>query len=205
MEKIRNMKTHSIKHNILFLNQNRNIIDLDPFFQRGRIWGLAKKKLFVDTLMKNWGVPKIYFAAYKNSAGNIYKYECIDGKQRLTTVFDFFDEKFSILINNIGRTYVDLELQVKQDLGKYDFDIEIVEDFNADELADLYQRLQSGQTLNSSERLKAITGKMSEFIFDLSNKEIFNEKIISKSKRFPHLATIAQSALLCMKNDIVSL
>lgn len=199
------MKSKLEEKNILFLNQNRNIIDLDPFFQRGRIWGLAKKKLFIDTLLKDWGVPKIYLAAYKNRENKVYRYECIDGKQRLTTIFDFFDKKFTVQEGNIEKAYDDLDLQVKENFGKYFLDVEVVEEFNADELSDLYQRLQSGQALNSSEKLKAITGDMSEFVFELSNRKLFNEKIVSKSKRYPHLATVAQSALLCMKNDIVSL
>lgn len=41
------MKSNSEQRNILFLNQNRNIIDLDPFFQRGRVWGLPKKRSLI--------------------------------------------------------------------------------------------------------------------------------------------------------------
>ncbi|MEK7092741.1 MAG: DUF262 domain-containing protein, partial [Patescibacteria group bacterium] len=85
------MKTSNDKKNIAFLNQNRNIIDLDPAFQRGKVWKPTQKQLFIDTLIKKWGVPKVYFALYKNNEGKTYKYECIDGKQRLTTIFDFFD------------------------------------------------------------------------------------------------------------------
>ncbi|OGJ14003.1 hypothetical protein A2585_00880, partial [Candidatus Nomurabacteria bacterium RIFOXYD1_FULL_39_12] len=197
------MKTHIEKKNILFINSNRNLIDLDPAFQRGDIWSTQKKQLFIDTLIRDWGVPKIYLAAYKDRNNNIYKYECIDGKQRLTSIFDFYDDKLKLENNNL--LYKDLDIKTKEKLGYYLFDVEIVEDFSGDELSILFQRLQSGSVLNTSEKLKAINGEMSQFIYSLSESKLFKEKIVSKAKRNPHLATMAQVSLLSIKNDIVNL
>lgn len=198
------MRTYLEAKNILFINQNRSIIDLDPAFQRGKVWAKSKQQLFIDTILRGWGVPKIYLAAYREN-GKIYKYECIDGKQRLTAVFDFFDDNFPIDISGEDVVYTGLDLNTKEKLGKYSFDVEIAEDFDDQELSDLFQRLQAGSGLNTSEKLKAIVGDMSEFIFELSGSKLFTEKIKSKVKRNPHLATIAQVSLLSMRNDIVSL
>ena len=199
------MKTSSEKKNILFLISNRNIIDLDPAFQRGKVWPEKKKELFIDTLVKGWGVPKLYFAVYKNSKGEPSKYECIDGKQRLSTVFDFYDNKLKVNQNSDYLFYNDFNLKNKEELGKFSFDVEIVEDFKGDELSELFQRLQSGSALNTSEKLKATSGDMSAFIYKLSNDDLFINKVISKAKRNPHLATMAQVSLLSVKNDIVNL
>lgn len=199
------MKTHAEEKNILFINSNRSIIDLDPAFQRGKVWVIPRQQLFIDTLLKGWGVPKIYLAAYKGKNNKIYKYECIDGKQRLTAVFDFFDGKFPIIIDGENKLYDDLDLDIKEELGKYLFDVEIAEDFEGYELSELFQRLQTGSVLNTSEKLKATLGDMSEMIYKLSETKLFKEKIKSKAKRNPHLATVAQISLLSIKNDIVSL
>ncbi len=199
------MKTSSEKKNILFLTGNRNIIDLDPAFQRGKVWPEKKKELFIDSLIKGWGVPKLYFAVYKNSKGDPYKYECIDGKQRLSTVFDFYDNKLKVNLDSNYYLYNDLNLKIKEELSKFSFDVEIVEDFKGDELSELFQRLQSGSALNTSEKLKATSGDMSAFIYTLSNDNVFKNKVISKAKRNPHLATMAQVSLLSVKNDIVNL
>ena len=152
----------------------------------------------------SWGVPKIYFAAYKDE-GEIYKYECIDGKQRLTTVFDFLDNKFSIKINGSDKFYRNLNLDIQEKFADYSFCVEIAEDFKNEELSDLFIRLQSGLVLNTSEKLKAVPGEMSELIYKLSKHKLFEEKIKSKARRNPHLATVAQVSLLSIKNDIVNL
>ncbi len=199
------MRTYLEKKNILFLNSIRNIIDLDPLFQRGKVWPVSKQELFIDTIIKNWGVPKIYLAAYKDNKGNIYKYECIDGKQRLISIFDFFDNKFPVLLDTKKTFFKDTSVNIKEKIGIYNLDIEIVEDFKEDELPELFQRLQLGLVLNTSEKLKATPGEMSEFIIQISNTKLFKNKIISKAKRYPHIATVAQISLLSMKNDIVDL
>jgi hypothetical protein len=200
------MKTKSEKKNILFINSNRSIIDLDPTFQRGKVWSGQKQQLFIDTLLKGWGIPKIYLAAYKDRNNKIYRYECIDGKQRLTAIFDFFDNKIA-LIDSRNKFYRNLDLDIKEKIGGYLLDIEIAEDFEEerDELSELFQRLQSGLALNTSEKLKAIPGDMSAFVYELSNKKLFAKKIQSKAKRNPHLATVAQAALLSTKNDFANL
>lgn len=199
------MKTRSEQKNILFINSNRNIIDLDPAFQRGKVWSEKTKKLFIDSLLKGWGVPKLYFAVYKDEKGDPYKYECIDGKQRLSTVFDFYDDKLKINLDGNDFLYTKLNIKNKEELSKFLFDVEIVEDFKGDELSELFQRLQSGSALNTSEKLKATSGDMSAFIYSLSNSKLFKDKVISRAKRNPHLATMAQVALLSVKNDIVNL
>lgn len=199
------MKTHLEKKSLLFLRSIQNIIDLDPAFQREKVWSAEKKELFIDSLLNEWGVPKVYLAAYKNTHNKVYKYECIDGKQRLSTIFDFLNGAFVLNTLYKGQTYDSLDLEDRERLGKYELDIEIVEDFEGSELAELFQRLQAGVVLNTSEKLKSTPGDMTEFIFKLTQSKFFTEKFKSKVKRNPHVATITQAALLATKNNIVNL
>ncbi|MFP5849763.1 DUF262 domain-containing protein, partial [Salmonella sp. 741265066_PST] len=35
-------------------------IDLQPDFQRGEVWTSSKKKLLIDTILREWQVPPIH-------------------------------------------------------------------------------------------------------------------------------------------------
>lgn len=70
----------------------RNSIDLDPEFQRGKVWSEKKQQYFIDTILKSWGVPKLYLAVEKEGRD----YICIDGKQRLTALFSFLSNRLKL-------------------------------------------------------------------------------------------------------------
>ena len=84
---------------IMRIVDDQEIINLQPSYQRpGDIWTLENKKLFIDTIINNYDVPKIYFHEFKESK-NEFKYAVIDGQQRLKTIFNFRADKFPCLLN----------------------------------------------------------------------------------------------------------
>ena len=62
------------------LFRRRDRIDLNPDYQRTPVWNKEKQQTFLDTLLKKWNVPKVYFRVLDEE-----HYECIDGQQRLST------------------------------------------------------------------------------------------------------------------------
>ena len=42
------------------LYRRRNRYDLQPDFQREKVWSKDKKQKLLDTILKNWDIPKIY-------------------------------------------------------------------------------------------------------------------------------------------------
>lgn len=61
-------------------------IDLTPSFQRRDAWTVAKKSLFIESILLNFPVPPLTLA----ERGNSKTYLVVDGKQRLTTLSQFF-------------------------------------------------------------------------------------------------------------------
>lgn len=64
---------------------------VDPEWQRQYVWDRIRASKLIESFLYDIPVPVIYLA--KNNDG---KYEVIDGLQRLTSVFDFFDNKFPL-------------------------------------------------------------------------------------------------------------
>ena len=71
-----------------------NQIDLNPPYQRKSIWGRSDKKFFLNTIFNNFPCPAIY--VQKEIQNGKTMYYVVDGKQRLHTIFDFYNNKLSI-------------------------------------------------------------------------------------------------------------
>ncbi len=70
---------------------------LDPDYQRNQIWKLDKKTAFIESLYMGILIPPIYVVEIPGE--NILDgatYEVVDGKQRLTTILDFIENKFAL-------------------------------------------------------------------------------------------------------------
>lgn len=70
-------------------------LDLDPPYQRKSVWTLREKRRFLDTVLRNYPSPAIFLHRSLDDEGNP-TYHVVDGKQRLTTILDFVDNKLRL-------------------------------------------------------------------------------------------------------------
>src|SRR5438552_14582224 len=63
-------------------------IDLDADYQREKIWSRKQQLDLIDSIVKNIDIPKLYLARVPGNEN--FDFECIDGKQRMTTLLSFF-------------------------------------------------------------------------------------------------------------------
>jgi hypothetical protein len=70
---------------------SRGRIIIDPEWQRRYVWDRKRASRLIGSFLIDLPIPVIYLAL--NDEG---KYEVIDGLQRLTSVFDFFENKYPL-------------------------------------------------------------------------------------------------------------
>lgn len=203
------MKTKTAEMSVSQLFRRKDDIDLDPSFQRERVWGTSRQQKFIDTIIKGWGVPKIYLHLRKKTSTNEY-YVCVDGKQRLTSVFSFLTNGYGLDKNTnpatlAGKEYGDLSRKTQDLINDYKFTIEIISDATDDELSELFRRLQLGVTLNSAEKLFSISNEMTAFVKSISNLKFFKESVRVSDKRYAHFAVSAQICCTELSGTMVNL
>ncbi|KAG9312705.1 hypothetical protein JVU11DRAFT_7128 [Chiua virens] len=151
-----------------------NAIDLDPEYQRDVVWQEEKQSGLIDSLLRNYYIPPIIFAVTIQDDGSELR-TCIDGKQRLTSIQRFTNEKlwFKSSATNTKRKLLPQYLRT-QFTNKQIVCIEYTE-LNNDQEREIFQRVQLGVALTPAERLQAIAGPWSTTIREIQNHALGEE------------------------------
>ncbi len=167
---------------LLKLHKRRSEIDLSPEYQRGVVWSKDKQQLLMDTILKQMHIPPIYFRVLENGF-----YECVDGQQRCTAIFDFFDNKYPLSKKYskefTGKYFKDLPTKVKDLFDDYEIMVFEINNASDEEIREMFDRLQRGMPLTSGEKLNARAGKMHDFISEITQTRFFKEIVNVRNYR----------------------
>ncbi len=178
-------------------------IDLDADYQREKIWSREDQEKLIDSIIQNIDIPKIYLARVKGNEN--FDFECIDGKQRMATLLNFFkpeqvgDNPLSVRVRVAGERYTYKQLrkelpQLAQKIENYELTFVIYPEIDDEEfLREIFRRLQLGVRLNSGELLKTYTGTIRDFVYkEMGKNAPFLMNTNLSEKRFSRQFTLAQ-------------
>ena len=182
------MKTRPRHWTIETVVRRKSRINPQPQYQRTPVWNEAKKQLFIDSILRQYDVPKFYLRL----SDLPYEHEVVDGQQRLRAIWDFYDNQYVLgdISNEIpefgdlsGKKFSDLSSEAQDRIGIFELNFVEVEDASDLEIRDLFLRLQEGLTLNPVEKRNAMPGKTRDFIAELGeNQRVFPLTNISETR-----------------------
>lgn len=154
----------------------RDSIDTNPDFQRPAVWSKGQKQLLIDTILRGYDIPKLYWR--KTSPKN---YDVVDGQQRLRTIFEFQNGDFALPKDAdpvddepiAGLHYADLAHTLRLQFDTYSLDVIVLSDTDEDEVREMFLRLQNGTTLKAQEKRNAMPGRMRDFVKNLADHPFF--------------------------------
>jgi hypothetical protein len=155
---------------------------LFPDFQREKkLWSTAQKALLIDSILRDFDIPKLYFNQTKDD------FEVIDGQQRLWAIWDFFNDEYSVAIDGEELMFSELTKPkystIENRIKEYELQITIFESADEEYLRELFLRLQWGLLLVTGEKLHAASGEMKRFVFDQLAKRNFIQELGLPKKR----------------------
>ena len=188
-----------------------NALILSPYYQRyDGIWSLKDKSLFIESIILNIPIPSIYLS--EDSKGNLI---VIDGRQRLSTLFEFMDEKKGFKLHG---------LSILRELNGYKFSKLLgdkekfrskIEDrslhiaklrYGTDEtfIIETFERVNTkGAKLNAQEIRNAIHhGKSTELLNDISDYYCGENRIIDKKRMKDKYIVLRYFAMQFFYNSI---
>lgn len=205
---------------ILRVYSIRQYIQTNPDYQRmGEIWTIEKRQLFIDSIINDFDIPKLYFhefPEYKIVNGEKIKYAIIDGRQRLETIWDFIDGKFSLSKECIyfddnsivlsGLTYGDLATkypELKSLFDSYALPIITVTTEDIDMIEEMFSRLNEAIPLNSAEKRNALGGPLVPVIRGLAKHKFFKQNVAFSNKRYQHMEVDCKFLWLTYSKKII--
>jgi hypothetical protein len=182
-------------------NGIRARIDTNPDFQRPSVWSLSQKQLLIDTILRGYDIPKMY---WRKIGVNPDRYEVVDGQQRLRAIWSFFDGGYSLSANAddingavvAGLKVTELSDDLAERLQTYSIDVVIMEDCDDDEVREMFLRLQNGTSLKAQEKRNAMIGQMGDFVRRLIKHRFFSS-VPFGNQRYTHDQVAAQ--LTCLE------
>lgn len=160
-----------------------------PPYQRKSVWSKKKKQSLMDSLFRRYYIPKLVIREVRLSDTQTVN-EIIDGQQRITTVQEFFNNRYPLpktlgdLDKNLpGQYYKDLGVNIRMFIDrslKYQADIikdiDKPNDVNHQIIAtEIFWRLQQGESLNYMEVAHAQLSSLTRnFIVKYADDQTFN-------------------------------
>lgn len=167
-----------------------------PDWQRQEVWSRSKRQNLIDTILRGWKLPKFYFLQLKDDPE---EYEVVDGQQRLTAIFEFFDNDLPLAVDSAerfgGTYYHELPDTLSDAFDDYEIEFDEITSGNEEEIKQFFQRLQDGLPLTSSEKLNSIHSKLRDFVVKRS-KHSFFAKVSASDRRYGHFDILAKTAAI---------
>jgi len=168
-----------------------------PDWQRQEVWDRPKKQQLIDSILRGWRLPKFYFVRVSDDPE---QYEVVDGQQRLTAIFDFFDNQLPLAPKTAerfgGQSYKTLHPTVSDRFDDFQIQFDIIEEGDEREIKEFFQRLQQGLQLSSSERLNAVHSKLRDFARKLAKHQFFQAKVAIADRRYAHFDIVSKIAAI---------
>ena len=176
--------------NLKSMFDGKHTLQMDHPIQRQNLQWLddrLKRSLLIHSILANYPVPPVYCLKEAISEKD-YSYSILDGKQRLTTIFDFIDGRYpldtetpSVTIDDTvyelgGKYFTDLDIECQQELLRFKFTIYGFEDADDDLIEEIFFRLNNSTPLSKPQKAMPLCGvENAKFIKSILSDRFFSE------------------------------
>ena len=198
-----------------FLDLERNgQLQMNPPYQRKSVWTHKDKLFFLDTVFNNFPCPAFYIQ--KDISSNETKYNVVDGKQRLTAIFEFYKGKLRLPDNmgdeNLnGKKWTDIEKNevYKRKFLDYVVTVEQLNAIDGNGWNDVFYRLnKNAKTLSRQELRHA---QFDGWFINRAEQEVEKDKFWqllkistpSKARRMKDVEFVSILLLIILEGKIV--
>jgi hypothetical protein len=195
---------------------NRKLLDLDPPYQRRSVWNQEYKDFFIDTVLNGYPAPAIFIYQEITPEG-VSKVSIVDGKQRLSTLFEFAENKFPVYEKATtakfkGKFFNDFEPEDKQNFWKYQFAIEYLPSSDEQIIGNIFDRINRNVIKLTPQELRharfngdfiTTAEELTSWMFDYFNENFQNfPNIDRKSKKQMKDVEVVAQLLLFLEEGV---
>lgn len=187
----RTVKTQNVEYDLFSLQRliSKNIIKLDPDYQRRHRWPLETSSRLIESLILNIPIPIIFISqdidVDEEIGDTVSRYTVIDGQQRLTAIYNFLNNDYPLegleaLPELDGMRYNDLPPFLLRRLEERTVKcLRIDSTVDGQVKFDIFERLNTGSIKLEAQELRNATarGPFNILIKDLAKNKSFRQLI----------------------------
>jgi hypothetical protein len=173
---------------------NSGTLVLTPKFQRRSVWSEKARSYLIDTVLRDFPMPKIFMRQYIDDAARTIR-ELVDGQQRIRTILTYLGNGFPVMrvhggAEFGGKYYDDLPKEAKDNFLNYNISVDVLIGASDREVLDIFARLNTyGVRLNRQELINAqYFGDFKQTVYSLGyefyrfwvENDIFSETDIAR-------------------------
>jgi hypothetical protein len=135
--------------------RKRELIVNKEYQRASGLWPLSAKSYFIDTILKGFPFPKIYFHEKVDKELKKPKREIVDGQQRIVTIVEFLDNKLTLSNSSDfeGQRFEDLEETLKDAFYAYPVSVDVIRNAERPEILEMFRRMNAYTLpLNAAEK-----------------------------------------------------
>ena len=100
------------------LHKARPGISFPEYQRQPNLWPVDKKRLLIDSILRDIDIPKLYFNNTKEGG-----FEVVDGQQRLWTIWEFIDDEYTYEADGKAQKYSELTRVQRDTIRNYELQI----------------------------------------------------------------------------------
>lgn len=135
--------------------------------QRPLVWTLIQKQQLILTILRDMKLPNFVVVQICKDDRNDRLLKVIDGKQRFNAVFDYFDGKYPIVVNDAEYYFDDLDEDAQRQIKfysprfdvHYHYEYDVKEMITDDIMIDIFERVNFLGTPQDIEHLNNLKNR----------------------------------------------
>lgn len=196
-----------------FIDLNdRQLLDLNPPYQRRSVWTRRDREYFIDTILHNYPSPAIFIHKTIDDAGKAV-HHVVDGKQRLEAIIDFTKNKIKIprdfgddRLN--GKKWSDLTSEDRRNFWNYSISVELLPVVDDAVVNSVFERINrnSRKLTNQELRHAKFDGWFADFVEAQATDEDWDSiGVVTKAraKRMADVQFLAELLIVVIRNDVI--
>ena len=188
----------------------KKTISFDNLVQRGEVWELWRRSELIWSIVMNYPIPPIYCERGTDSDDNkIKRFDCLDGKQRCTTIYKFLNDEFTLtqlkpipyvdengveqFVDISGKKFSELDEELQDIIRDSTITVKYFDNIDQSKKAEMFRRLNQGRALSTKARTLA-SARDIERLLDIGSHTLFEEMLTAKARDNKNQVSIVMKA-----------
>lgn len=119
---------------------------LKPEFQRNSVWPPRARAYLIDTILEGYPIPMLYLERSFSAQTRRLEYSVIDGQQRLSSVFSFMNNRFTLTASDTSKPWhrkrwKTLDPEHQEQILNYDFTVLELSGYRLQDIREMFKRI----------------------------------------------------------------